>query len=311
MNLPGGITLRDGNVVDVQPLAVFFNRAFWYESLHMLLAAYIVAGFFVAGVYAAGMLKGRRDRYHRIGFLVPFTVAAVVIAPQIFVGDVAAREVFHNEPAKFATMEMLSATGDHVPERILGVLSSDGKVRYALSIPSGASLLAGFSRSTRIQGLNALPPQLRPRPRLATLVHWSFDVMVGTGFLLLGLALWFGVAWWRRRDLPRSRWFLRCAALSGLVSVVALEMGWVVTEVGRQPWTVVGLLLTRDAVATSGNIWFFFAGTLVIYAAIGTGAVLALRIMHQRWRARPEEDVGVPYGPAQPVETTTPEGRES
>jgi cytochrome d ubiquinol oxidase subunit I len=311
MNLPGGITLRDGNVVDVQPLAVFFNRAFWYESLHMLLAAYIVAGFLVAGVYAAGMLKGRRDRYHRLGFLVPFTVAAVVIAPQIFVGDVAAREVFHNEPAKFASMEMLSTTGDHVPERLLGVLSSDGKVRYGLSIPSGASLLAGFSRSTRIRGLDALPPELRPRPRLATLVHWSFDVMVGTGFLLLGLALWFGLVWWRRRDLPRSRWFLRCAAVSGLVSVVALEAGWVVTEVGRQPWTVVGLLLTRDAVATSGNLWLFFAGTLVIYAAIGTGAVLALRIMHRRWVARPEEDVGVPYGPAQPVGTTAPEGRGS
>jgi cytochrome bd ubiquinol oxidase subunit I len=184
-------------------------------------------------------------------------------------------------------------------------------VRYGLAIPSGASLLAGFSRSTRIRGLDALPPELRPRPRLATLVHWSFDIMVGTGFLLLGLALWFGLGWWRRRDLPRSRWFLRCAAISGLVSVVSLETGWVVTEVGRQPWTAVGLLLTRDAVTTAGNVWLLFAGTLVIYAAIGTGAVLALRIMHRRWRAHPEDDIRVPYGPAQPVETTAPKERGS
>jgi cytochrome bd ubiquinol oxidase subunit I len=305
MNLPGGITMRDGVVVGVRPLAVFFNRAFWYESLHMLLAAYIVAGFLVAGVYAAGMLKGRRDRYHRIGFLVPFTVAALVMPAQIFVGDVAAREVFNKEPAKFAAIESLPTTGDHVPETLGGVLGSDGQVRYGLRIPSGASLLAGFRPSTRIRGLDAIPPAVRPQPRLVTTVHLCFDVMVGTAFLLLGLALWFALGWWRRRDLPRSRWFLRCAAVSGLVSVVSLEAGWVVTEVGRQPWTVVGLLLTRDAVATSGNLWLFFAGTLVIYAAIGSGAVLVLRMMHRRWRAR--EDVEVPYGPERPAERAAPE----
>jgi cytochrome bd ubiquinol oxidase subunit I len=300
MNLPGGITLLNGQLVGVRPLAVFFNRAFWYEALHMLLAAYIVAGFMVAGVYAVGLLRGRRDRYHRLGFLIPFTVASLVIPAQIFVGDVAAREVFQKEPAKFAAVESLPTTGDHVPETLGGVLTSQGQVRYGLRIPNGASLLAGFSRDTRIRGLDAIPPAVRPPPRLVTIVHLSFDVMVGTAFLLLGLALWFALGWWRRRDLPRSRWFLRCAALAGLVSLVSLEAGWVVTEVGRQPWTVVGLLLTRDAVTTSGNVWLFFAGTLVIYAAIGTGAVLALRLMHHRWRAH--DDVEVPYGPERPPE---------
>ena len=91
--------------------------------------------------------------------------------------------------------------------------------------------------------------------------------------------------------------------MSGLAAVVALEMGWVVTEVGRQPWTVVGLLLTRDAVATSGNLWLFFGATLVIYAAIGTATVLVLRLMQRRWRALADRDVDVPYGPG-PFETT-------
>jgi cytochrome bd ubiquinol oxidase subunit I len=292
-------------VVDVRPLAVFFNRAFWYEFLHMLLAAYIVAGFLVAGVYAAGLLKGRRDSYHRIGFLIPFTVAALVMPVQIFVGDVAAREVFHKEPAKFAAVETLPRTGDHVPETLGGILSPDGRqVRYGLRIPSGASLLAGFSRSTRIRGLDAIPAPVRPQPRLVNVVHWSFDVMVITAFLLLGLAVWFALGWWRRRDLPRSRWFLRCAALSGVVSLVPLETGWVVTEVGRQPWTVVGLLLTRDAVTTSGNVWLFFAGTLVIYAAIGAATVLVLRMMHRRWRGRADDEVDVPYGPSAPTAAT-------
>ena len=97
MNLPGGFTMRNGRITDVRPFEVFFNRAFWYEALHMLLAAYIVAGFLTAGVYAAGMLRGRRDRYHRVGFLVPFTVAAVVMPFEIFVGDTMGRQVFKNE----------------------------------------------------------------------------------------------------------------------------------------------------------------------------------------------------------------------
>ncbi|MDQ1395726.1 MAG: cytochrome bd ubiquinol oxidase subunit [Acidimicrobiaceae bacterium] len=304
MNLPGGITERGGRVVTVQPLAVFFNRAFWYESLHMLLAAYIVAGFMVAGVYATGMLKGRRDRYHRIGFLIPFMVASAAMPLQILVGDLAAREVFHNEPAKFASMEILPTTGDHVPETLGGFLV-DGKVRYGIRLPSGASLLAGHRTTTEIAGLDAIARDVRPGDRLVSIVHLSFDIMVGTAFLLLGLAAWFALGWWRRKDLPSSRWFLRAAAVSGLVSLVSLETGWVVTEVGRQPWTVVGLLLTRDAVTRAGNLWLFFGATVVIYVAIGVATVLVLRSMHRRWRESPDtggDDVGVPYGPAHPFD---------
>src|SRR4051794_33677358 len=296
MNQPGGVTIRGGRVVDVNVWAVVFNRAFWYEALHMFLAAYIVAGFVVAGVYAAAMLKGRRDSYHRLGFLIAFTTAAIVMPVQIFVGDVAAREVFKNEPAKFAAIEALSHTATHVPENLGGVLV-DGKVRYGFEIPDGASLLSGLRSGTRIRGLDAIPAQVRPAPRLVNTVHLAFDVMVGTGFALLALSLWFALAWWRRRELPRTRWFLRAAAIAGVVAVISLECGWIVTEVGRQPWTVRGLLLTRDAVTTSGNVWAFFAAALTIYAAVGTAAIFVLRGMRRRWAAAEGDTVDVPYGP--------------
>jgi cytochrome d ubiquinol oxidase subunit I len=226
MNLPGGVTLRDGNVVAVAPLQVFFNRAFWYEMLHMLLAAYLVAGFLTAAVYAVGLLRrAARDPYLRLGFLIPFVVAAVVIPAQIVVGDLMARETFRNEPAKFAAIEMLMQTRANVPETLGGYLGGDGKVRAGIRIPGAASLLAGFSTRTVIRGIDAIPPSVRPDPRLVTVVHLSFDVMVAIAFGLLALAAWFGLGWWRRRDLPTSPWFLRAAAAAGVLSVVCLETG--------------------------------------------------------------------------------------
>ncbi|MDQ1568677.1 MAG: cytochrome bd ubiquinol oxidase subunit [Actinomycetota bacterium] len=305
MNLPGGVTLRNGAVVGVRPLAVFFNRAFWWESVHMLLAAYIVAGFMVAGVYAMAMLRGRRDRYHRLGFLVPFTVAAALVPAQILVGHWAAHEVYRNEPAKFAAVEILPRTGGNVPETIGGVLV-DGRVRYGVRIPGLASFFAGYRRDTVIRGLDAVPPPVRLSPALVSTVHLAFDVMVLTAFMLLALGLWFALGWWRRRDLPESRWFLRGAAASGVVSLISLECGWVVTEVGRQPWTVQGLLLTRDAVTgVDVNLWWVLALILVIYTAVGIATVLVLRSMRRRWAAG--EDPGVPYGPEAPLEAALPE----
>src|SRR3954470_21389232 len=299
MNQPGGFTVRDGRVVAVDPWAVFFNDAFWYEALHMLLAAYMVAGFIVAGVCAVGLLRGRRDRYHRLGMAIPLTVAAIVTPVQIFVGDVAAREVARIEPAKFAAIEMVTRTGTHVP-LVLGGALVDGEPRYGLEIPSGASLLVGYSPGTRIAGLSDIPPDVRPPDHLVTTVHLAFDVMVSIGFALLGLALWYAVLWWRRRVVPENRGFLRAGAVGGPLAVVALEGGWIVPEVGRQPWTVVGYLLTRDAVTTSGNVWLFFTATVALYAAVAYGTFLALRLLRRRWRdqAAGDEDGDVPYGPS-------------
>src|SRR3954468_3493681 len=192
MNSPAGITVADGRVVDVRPLRVFFNDAFWYEALHMLLAAYMVAGFVIAGVYAVGMLRGRRDRLTRLGLAIPFTVAAIATPVQFFVGDVAAREVYQNEPAKFAAIEAVPTTASRVPE-VLGGALVDGQVRYGIEIPLVASMLAGYSPDTEIQGLDAIPADERPADRLVNTVHLAFQVMVGIGTALLGLAAWGGV----------------------------------------------------------------------------------------------------------------------
>lgn len=297
MNQPGGITMRNGKVVDVRPGEVFFNNAFWLQFWHMLLAAYIVAGFVVASVYAVGMIRGRRGHYQKLGFLISFITAAVALPVQIFVGDTIARQVFDSEPAKFAAIELLPTTGTHVPETLGGVLI-DGEPRYGISVPWAASILAGFKPSTRIQGLDAIPADIRPTTAQVNIVHWAFDIMVGTSMLMLAVAAWFVWVWWKRRNtLQTNRWFLGAASLCGIVSILSLESGWVVTEVGRQPWVVVGLLRTRDAVTTQGNLWPTFAGVLVLYAAVGTGAIWVLLSMKRRWHKQGDENVPVPYGP--------------
>jgi cytochrome d ubiquinol oxidase subunit I len=186
----------------------------------------------------------------------------------------------------------------------------DGELRYGIEIPLGASLLAGLDPDTEIRGLDAVPEGDRPAHRLINTVHIAFQVMVGIGMALLALSGWYAWLWWRRRrrpdPVPDNRWFLRGVAVSGVLAIIALEAGWVVTEVGRQPWIVVGHLRTADAVTTSGNVWLFYGATVALYAALGTGTVVVLRLLRRRWRQAGEpageDDPGgqgdVPYGPS-------------
>ena len=294
MNQPSGFTLRaDGTVTNVRPLAAIFNAATKYEVPHMLLAAYMVAGFVVASVYAVAMLKGRRDRYHRLGFTIAFAVAAIAAPLQIAVGDYAARAVHDDQPAKFAAMELVTETGTNRALHVGGVLV-DGKVRGAITIPGLDSILAGGSRATRVVGLDDVPADERPP---ANLVHLSFQAMVAIGFALVGLAAWFGLAWWRRKTIPASPWFLRGAAAAGVASVAALEAGWVTTELGRQPWIAYKLMRTSEAVTHVGGVWVSYGIIVVLYAAVITGAVVVLRHMARRWRDEELSDHEVPYGP--------------
>jgi cytochrome d ubiquinol oxidase subunit I len=297
MNDPGGYTLRHGKVATVDPAKVIFNGAFWHEGLHMLLAAYIVAGFLVAGVYAVAMLRGRRDAYHRLGFLLPFTIAAALMPFQIAVGDSAARWVFNNEPTKFAAMELVPRTSTHVAETIGGYLARDQVHEPYLRIPGLASFLSGWSTSTRVQGLDAVPRDDRPP---ANVVHLAWDTMVGLGTAMLALAVWFAVLWWRRRDVVGSTWFLRVASLAGGAALITMWAGWTVTEVGRQPYIVYRVLRTRDAVTHAHGVWLSLGLVVLLYTLLTVATILVLRSMARRWRAAGVGvgDEDVPYGPA-------------
>jgi cytochrome bd ubiquinol oxidase subunit I len=273
MQQPRGFDLVDGEVTNVDPWAAMFNPATPPQTVHMILAAFVVAGFLVASVYAVALLRGRRDRYHRLGFLLAFTVAAVVVPVQIGVGDWAAHFVATNQPAKLAAMEGVFRTARGVPLH-LGGIERDGELRYTIEIPYGLSLLAHWDPHAEIAGLDQVPAADRPP---VTVVHWAFQLMVASGLALLGLAAWFALAWWRRHDLPRSRWFLRAAALAGAAAVLALEAGWVTTEVGRQPWIVWGVMRTSEAVSGAPGLRYGLYLLLAVYALLTFATVYVLR----------------------------------
>jgi len=303
MNQPQGFTLdAAGKVADVEPLKVLINPATGYEVPHMILAAYMVVGFLVASIYAVGMLKGRRDRLHRLGLLIPLTIGLVATPIQIYVGDTAARSVADDQPEKFAGMECIQETGSHQTEWLGGICTSDG-VKAGIGIPDLDSYLVGFSADTKVIGLNEIPEDERPPAN--TLLHLAFDTMVGIGSALLALGAWFAFVWWKRRDIPQTPWFLRIVALTGGGAILALWCGWIVTEVGRQPWIVYKQMRTSEAVTEAGGIWFTFALVLLLYAAIGTIAILVLRTMSRRWReGGTDVEAGVPYAP--PEEAYSP-----
>jgi cytochrome d ubiquinol oxidase subunit I len=285
MQQPTGFDVADGRVISVDPVAAMFNPATPAQTVHMILAAFMVAGFGMASVYAVSLLRGRRDRYHMLGFLIPFAVAAVVTPVQIGVGDWAAHFVADNQAVKLAAMEGIFETQRGAPLHIGGVVI-DGEMRYAVEIPYGLSLLAHFDPNAEIIGLNEVPEDQRPP---VNLVHLAFQVMVGAGFALLALSVWLAIVWKRQKALPRSAWFLRAASVSGVLAVLALEAGWIVTEVGRQPWIVYGVMRTSEAVNPAPGLVYGFVLVAVVYAILTVATVYVLR--------RLARDIPVPVAP--------------
>jgi cytochrome d ubiquinol oxidase subunit I len=230
----------------------------------MYLAGYMVAGFLLAAAYAIGRLRGRWDRYHRIAFAIPLTVAALASPVQILVGDWAGRDVATTQPIKLAAIEGLGKTTRGAPEHLLGWYSN-GQVKYGIVVPHALSLLAFHSWNATVRGLDSVPPADRPP---VNVVRVSFQLMVLIGTLLGVLGLAYVVVRARRKRLPESRWFYRAVIAAGPASVVALVCGWIVTEVGRQPWVVYGVMRTSQAVTNAGGIPVGYATLATVYAGV-------------------------------------------
>jgi cytochrome d ubiquinol oxidase subunit I len=274
MNHPGGFALHAGKVSDVDPFkALFANSYLWHELIHMYIAGYIVSGFILAGVYAIARLRGRWGRYERTALAIPLTIAALAAPVQVLVGDWAARDVAKTQPTKLAAIEGLYQTTRGAPEHVLGWYT-DNQVKYGIGIPHLLSLLAFHSWNAKVQGLAEVPASQRPP---VNIVRIAFQAMVGIGTLLALLGVVYVAVWIRRKRLPESTWFYRALIAAGPLSVVALIAGWVVTEVGRQPWVVYRVMPTSAAVTGAHGIPVGYGALAASYVVVACGLVWVLR----------------------------------
>jgi cytochrome d ubiquinol oxidase subunit I len=299
MNSPAGFRIADGQIVDVDPIAAMFNSAWLQQSLHMVIAAYMATGLSVAGIYAWGMLRGRRDEYHHTGLTVAMAMAAIFAPLQPLSGDLSARWVAENQPEKLAALEGQFRTEAGAALSIGGWPDTAAReTMFAIEIPRLLSLLAYHDPNAVVRGLDEWPLEDQPDPRI---VHTAFQIMVAIAFGALLLVAWYWLAAWRsgRRgnDLFPGRGLLRAVVIAAPLGFVAIEAGWTVTEVGRQPWIIYRFMRTSEAVTPVPGQFVALGGFTFVYVLLAvTLIVLLVRLGRQ-----PLAELAPPPGQPMPV----------
>ncbi|MEI7730229.1 MAG: cytochrome ubiquinol oxidase subunit I [Verrucomicrobiota bacterium] len=275
MNAPTGFKMAAGRITEIDPIAAMLNPASFHEVLHMTLAAFVATGFAVAAVHAFFLLRDRHSLFHRSALGIALAVACVSIPLQILSGDFSARTVGRLQPAKLAAMEAHYRTQMGAPLLVGGIPDDATRTTsYALRIPRGLSFLLTDNPDAKVVGLEEFPQDDWPNVRM---VHWSFDLMVAAGMAMLALAVWAGWLWWKCRPLAGHPWLLRALVAAGPLGFVAIETGWVVTEVGRQPWIIYGVMRTEAAVTPMPGLVVPFVTFTVLYVYLAFVVIFVLR----------------------------------
>jgi len=300
MNTPEGVILKNGVLEGVDATAALWTPAAAHEIAHMLVAGYMSTAFAVAGIHAHLLLrlKARGQgptsptfRLHTKALWIALAVAVPFTLAQPLVGHFAAQRVATLQPMKLAAMESLFETRTHAPLLVGGIPDYENeRVRFGLEIPGGLSFLAFNRFDAEVKGLREIPKADWPHP----IVHISFQVMVAIGTVLAGVSVAVLVFAWKRRAWLLSKGFLRVLVLCAPLGFIATEAGWVVTEVGRQPWVVYGLLLTRDSVTTMTDLEAPFILFTLVYAGLGIATAFLLRAY---FRSSLDEKGGHAHGP--------------
>ncbi len=276
MNTPQGFAMADGRPIDIDPFTALWNPATISEGLHMTLAAYAATGFLVAGVHAVLLRRDRQNPFHRRALGIALAVGGVGAILQPFSGDYAARVVAETQPAKLAAMEGQFHTETYAPLRFGGLPDPEAEeTPYALELPGGLSFLAYGRFDAEVSGLDSFPKEDRPPVRV---VHIAFQVMVACGIAMMAVAIWAAFSTWWNKRMPDGPWFLRAVVLVCPLGMLAIEAGWTVTEVGRQPWIISGVLRTSQAVTPVQGLWISVLGYSLLYLILGVVVVILLRL---------------------------------
>lgn len=292
MNAPAGFKIVDGKFTDIDPIAAMLNPASFHQVLHMTLAAFIATGFSVAAIHAFFVLRDRGNQFHRSALGIALAVGCISAPLQIISGDFSARSVAKLQPAKLAAMEANYHTQTGAPLRIGGIPDDESQTNpYALIIPHGLSFLSTHELDAKVVGLEEFPRNDWPNVRV---VHWAFDIMVGAGTALLVLSVVFGLLASRNRGLPDGKWLLRAVVAAGPLGFLAIEAGWAVTEVGRQPWIIYNVMRTQEAVTPIGKVAIPFVVFTLLYVFL---SVIVFHLLRRQFLEtdRPASELHTPH----------------
>ena len=275
MNTPVGFSVVEGKVTNIDPIAAMLNPSSFSQALHMTLAAFLAVGFAVAGIHAYFLRRDPDNPFHRKAFAIALCVGGVVALLQPISGDISAKRLAKHQPVKLAAMEGQWETERGAPLRIGGIPDEEAEVtRYAIEIPKALSFLAHFDFNAEIMGLKDVPPEDRPP---VAIVHFAFQIMVACGMVMIVAGILGGWLAWRQKRLPVNSWYLRFVSYCTPLGFIAIEAGWTVTEVGRQPWIIYGYMRTAEAVTPMPHLVVPFIGFTVLYIFLSIIVVILMR----------------------------------
>ena len=274
MNSPEGFDWVNGQAINIDPYDAMFNKMWFPQALHMTLAAFVATGFAVAGIHAFLLLRDRKNLFHRTAFRIALTFGSVAALLQPLSGDIAAKAVAENQPEKLAAMEAHFQTKSGADLVIGGIPDEKNqKVNYAIHLPNMLSFLAHGDFNAEVKGLNEFPVEERPP---VMIVHISFQVMILLGMFLAGLGILFLIFSWKWKELRYKKWFLKLTVISTTFGFIAVEAGWVVTEVGRQPWIIYKIMKTADSVTPMPRLIYPMILITSIYILLGVACIWLL-----------------------------------
>lgn len=279
MNSPAGFEVVNGNFINIDPVAAFLNDAWFTQALHMTLAAFAATGFAVAGIHAFQILRNRSPEIHKEAFKIAIFFGAIAAMLQPISGDLSAKDVAQRQPVKLAAMEAHYETSKGAPLYIGGIVNAEKKqVTHKIEIPKALSFLAFGDFDAEVKGLNEFPEdEIPPVP----IVHYAFQVMVGIGTLLMLASLIFFISLKKKSWLKKRKFWWLFALLSPL-GFIAVEAGWVVTEVGRQPWIIYNIMKTSEAVTPMPGLKFSFYLYVAVYISL---AITVTWLMNRQIKA--------------------------
>ncbi|QEM10382.1 cytochrome ubiquinol oxidase subunit I [Mucilaginibacter rubeus] len=275
MNSPSGFDFVNGQYINIDPVKAMFNKAWFSESLHMIIAAFSATGFAVAGIHALMIYRKQNVLFHTKAFKIAIIFGAAAAILQPFSGDLSAKNAAKRQPAKLAAMEAYFHTQEYAPLVIGGIPDTAAKkVNYGIEIPGLLSFLVHDNFKTPVNGLDKIPVKNQPP---VAVTHYAFQIMVGIGVLMMLIGIIYFYELWKKKDLLSKSWFLKTFIWATPLGFIALEAGWTVTEVGRQPWIIQGVMRTSEAVTPMPGIQYSFYLFSFIYFTLSVAVIFLLK----------------------------------